>query len=212
MLIVSSVHKRFHRILIDAGFGDFAGPRVLTVQGSCCLPVAFRDADSRRVEIRGLPEIGQRIRIAVKHDGLWRPLLWIRAGKDGSIYVGLLMGKPTVARAGEKKAEKVTEVKYSEFEDLDEFPKSSRLSFHPSGEVHIGDNVVTGLVPLAELKRPLQLCTILFAHPGRYRPPDRKGPEDYDLGIEGYQLDEERPMYGAIVVAPWSARAQLPQN
>ena len=98
---------------------------------------------SGRVEIRALPEIGQRIRFAVKHEGLWRPLVWVRAGKDGSIYVALLMGKPTVAKAEEKKAEKVTKVKYTEFEDLNEVPKSSRLSFHPSGEVHIGDKAVT---------------------------------------------------------------------
>jgi hypothetical protein len=164
------------------------------------------------MRIQRLPEIGQRVRFAIKYGGAWRPLGWVRAGKDGSIYVGILTGKPTTAKVADKPADKITDVRYSDLTESDEVPKSSRLSFHPSGEVHIGGKVVTGLVPLAELRRPLLLCLMLFAHPGRYKSPGRKGPGDYDLGIEGYLVDDERPMYGAIVVAPWNTRPQLPEK
>lgn len=159
-----------------------------------------------------LPEIGERIRFAIEYGGGWRPLGWLRAGKDGSIYVGLLMGKPTVARAADKAAGRITELKYDELKDLDRVPESSRLSFHPSGEVHVGDKVVRGLVPLRELKKPLQLCMMLFTHPSKYVPPRRKDADDFDLGISGYQVDEERPMYGAIVVTPWRNGINLPSK
>jgi hypothetical protein len=157
-----------------------------------------------------MPAIGQRIRFAIHHADGWRPLGWVRTGKDGSVYVGALLGKPNVARAVDKPAEKQTRVEYRELEQRAQVPKSSRLSFHPSGEVHIGDKVVKGLVPLAKLERPLQLCTMMFAHPSRYLPPITGSDNDFDLGIVGYQVDDERPMYGAIVVTPWTATAQVP--
>jgi hypothetical protein len=157
-----------------------------------------------------LPEIGQRIRFAIEYEGAWRPLGWIRAGEDGSIYLGTLMGNPTSAKEVNKAAEKLTTIKYRELRDLTSLPKSSRLSFHPSGEVHIANKVVTGLVPLEKLQKPLQLCTIRFAHPRAYRPPAKKGTNDFDLEIVGYQVDEERPLYGAIIVAPWTAEPHLP--
>jgi hypothetical protein len=77
------------------------------------------------------------------------------------------MGNPTSAKEVNKAAEKLTTIKYRELRDLTSLPKSSRLSFHPSGEVHIANKVVTGLVPLEKLQKPLQLCTIRFAHPSR---------------------------------------------
>lgn len=157
-----------------------------------------------------LPEIGQRIAFAIHYDGAWRPLGWIRAGKDGSIYVGMLMGRPVSGKAIDQPGEKLTRIEYSELKDLSQLPKSSRLSFHPSGEVHIGDKVVTGLVPIEKLHKPLQLCTMTFAHPSMYKPPDNKSVDDFDLRIVGYRVDHDRPMYGAIIVAPWTDRAELP--
>jgi hypothetical protein len=159
-----------------------------------------------------LPQIGQRIRFAIDYEGMWRPLGWIRTGKDGSIYVGTIMGKPLTAEELQKPAHGETTIHYDELRALETPPKSSRLSFHPSGEVHIGDKIVTGLVPLEKLHQPLQLCTFMFAHPRKYRPPANKNDEDFDVGIIGYQVDETCPMYGAIVVAPWIGQPQLPQK
>jgi hypothetical protein len=159
-----------------------------------------------------MPAIGQRIRFAIQYAGARRPLGWVRAGSDGSIYVGALLGKPNIAKNVDKPAEKETRIEYGQLKQLDNLPKSSRLSFHPSGEVHIGDKVVRGLVSLEKLERSLQLCTLMFAHPGRYRPPDDKAHGDFDLGIVGYEVDEGKPMYGAIMVTPWTANVQLPAN
>jgi hypothetical protein len=82
------------------------------------------------------PEIGQRISFGIEYGGVWRPLGWIRAGKDGSVYVGNLIGKPTSAKSGRKPMEKLTTINYSEIKEI-EVPKSSPCSFHPSGELHI---------------------------------------------------------------------------
>jgi hypothetical protein len=157
-----------------------------------------------------LPEIGQRTRFAIEYNGAWRPLGWVRAGKDGSIYVGSLTGKPTSAQELEKAAEKLVKINYRELRDLSKLPTSSRLSFHPSGEVHIGDKIVRGLVPLEKLHKPLQLCIMTFSHPRTYQPLSGKKTNEFDLRIADYRVDEERPTYGAIIVAPWTPQVQLP--
>lgn len=48
-----------------------------------------------------------------------------------------------------------------------------------------------------------------FAHPHIYNPLTKKD-ADFDLRIAGYRVDDERPMHGAIIVAPWAAKVQLP--
>jgi hypothetical protein len=157
-----------------------------------------------------LPEIGKRIRFSIEYDSIWRPLGWVRAGKDGSIYVGSLTRKPTSTQEVEKPAERLVTINYRELRDLSKLPTSSRLSFHPSGEVHIGEKIVRGLVPLGKLHKPLQLCIMTFAHPRMYRPLSAKNTNDFDLRIADYRVDEERPTYGAIIVAPWTPQVQLP--
>jgi len=37
-----------------------------------------------------LPNVGDRVRVAIQYNEVWRPLAWLRVGKDGSIYLGLL--------------------------------------------------------------------------------------------------------------------------
>ena len=153
-----------------------------------------------------LPAIGDRVRVALHHAGQWRPLLWLRVGKDGSIYVGMLVGAPTTGLFGSKPVgERKATVSYSEGELLtgQNLPSSSRVSFKASGDIHLGNRVLRGR-PLDGLSRPLQLCVVMFVHPSRYRPPAKKNENDYDVGIAGYPLDESRPMYGAIFVSPWS--------
>jgi hypothetical protein len=61
------------------------------------------------------PEIGDRIRVAMYYDGLWRPLVWIRVGGDGSIYTGVLVGSATEGRIISKPAQNPsTEIRFSE--------------------------------------------------------------------------------------------------
>ena len=94
-----------------------------------------------------VPNIGDRIRFAISYNGLWRPLGWLRAGRDGSIYLGLLLGSPSVARYVVKKAKKATTIKYDEGKVVSgaAAPKSSRVSFKASGEIHLGDEVLHGI-------------------------------------------------------------------
>jgi hypothetical protein len=53
-----------------------------------------------------------------------------------------------------------------------------------------------------------------FAHPSRYRAPEKKNPNDFDIGITGYAPVDNKPMYGTLFVAPLknslSLSAKLP--
>ena len=152
-----------------------------------------------------LPGVGDRVRVALHHAGQWRPILWLRLGRDGSVYVGLLVGAPTTGLFGSKSVKQGTAtISYSEGESLAgrALPLSSRVSFKASGEIHLGNRVLRGR-PLEGLNRALQLCIVAFVHPSRYRPPAKKNENDHDVGIVGYPLDDGRPMYGAIFVSPW---------
>jgi len=171
------------------------------------VPFSVNDMTGAQVP---LPRIDQRIRFAIEYRSVWRPLGWVRAGIDGSIYMGTLIDKPASAKEVDKPAERLTTIEDREFQEAIPIPKSSRLSFHPSGEVHIGNKVVPGLVPLHDLHGSQQLCIMRFRHPGTYEPPAKKNANDFDLDIIGYQVDEERPTYGAIIVAPRTAETHLP--
>ena len=70
------------------------------------------------------PKIGERVRFAIWYADAWRPLGWVRVGKDGSIYLGLLLGHPSMAKAVSLPAAKQVKVKYQDLEEVP-VPKSS---------------------------------------------------------------------------------------
>ena len=70
------------------------------------------------------PKIDERVRIAIWYADTWRPLGWVRVGKDGSIYLGLLLGHPSMAKAVSLPAAKQVKVKYQDLEEIP-VPKSS---------------------------------------------------------------------------------------
>ncbi len=160
------------------------------------------------------PAIGDRVRVAIRYADGWRPLVWLRAGADGSIYVGLLLNAPDTARRASVAPEggKVT-FRYEDAETIpeSELPPSSRVSFKASGEIHLGNELLRGR-PLERLSRPVQLCLIRFIHPSRYREPAKKNANDYDVAIVGYPVDVGRPMYGAIFASPWPVDGQIARN
>jgi hypothetical protein len=142
------------------------------------------------------PAIGDRVRVAIRYAHGWRALLWLRAGTDGSIYTGLLLNTPTVARrVSAAPSEGRATIRYEDAEDIpeSELPSSSRVSFKADGQIHLGNDVLRGR-PLIGLVRPMQLCHVRFTHPSRYREPAKKKANDYDVGIAGYPVDEGRPM------------------
>jgi hypothetical protein len=127
-----------------------------------------------------LPAIGNRIRLAIQYEYRWRPLIWIRLGRDGSIYAGLLMDRPGLAIEGETSADRGFRVDYRIGQTLGgaAVPSSSRVSFKASGEVHLGNRTVQGYA-LEHLQRPTQLCLVVFTHPSRYREPRASAANDY---------------------------------
>jgi hypothetical protein len=64
------------------------------------------------------PKIGDRVRFAIWYTDAWRPLGWVRVGKDGSIYLGLLLGHPSIAKAVHLPGAKQIEVKYQDLEEV----------------------------------------------------------------------------------------------
>jgi hypothetical protein len=60
------------------------------------------------------PKIGDRVRFALWYGDAWRPWGWVRVGKDGSIYLGLLLGHPSMAKAVFFPAAKQVTVKYQD--------------------------------------------------------------------------------------------------
>lgn len=152
-----------------------------------------------RIRLR-FPKIGDRVRFAISYAGAWRPLGWLRVARDGSVYLGLLLGRPAVAKFAAGPVSREIIVRDDDFKDVP-VPPSSRLSFKASGEIHLGDKVLQGR-SLASLSGPRMLCLIRFAHPSCYRPPSKKKPNEYDVSIADYTVDETKPMYGCLILAP----------
>jgi hypothetical protein len=154
------------------------------------------------------PQVGERIRIAMHYGGDWRPLLWLRVGTDGSIYIGLLLGQPTSGAKGSATGEKVIDIKYKDGRPVTpkDLKKGSRVSFKASGEIHLGADTLKG-ESLEQLPKPRQLCLALFAHPSRYRPPAKHSVNDYDVAVVDYPVDDAQPLYTSVEVAPWSGGA-----
>jgi hypothetical protein len=160
-----------------------------------------------------IPNIGQRIRVALHYAGVWRPLVWLRVGSDGSVYIGLLVSAATYGRALSKEVAGRRSVTIQEGQGqtlpLAALRKGSRISFKASGEIHLAAKVIQG-TSLERLAGPTQLCVVRFAHPVRYRPPKKKLGNDYDVGIAGYGVDDTRPMVGILMVTPWASGAPMP--
>jgi hypothetical protein len=156
----------------------------------------------------GFPKVGDRVRFAIRYADAWRPVGWVRVGKDGSIYLGLLIGRPSIAKMVSQPAAKQVKVRYHALQSTT-VPGSSRVSFKVSGEIHLGDAVLSGTA-LSSVARARQLCLMNFAHPARYRASAKRNPNDLDINVAGYAPVDDRPMYGALIVAPLNESSSLP--
>jgi hypothetical protein len=164
--------------------------------------------------VKAPPKIGDRLRIHLAHAGAQRPIFWMRVARDGDIYLGLSLGRPTYCRFQHTHAKgPVVTIKSDEMQELtgDDVPSSSRISFHPDGRINLGHLIGYGL-PLENLRDPRQLCLMRFTHPARSNPPPRKAPNDYDVSIVGFPLDDRRPLYGAVFVEPLPQTGTVPQR
>jgi len=123
--------------------------------------------------VKETPKVGDRIRVAMLYERLWRPLIWFRVGRDGSIYMGMLLREPTIGKTVSKVVpQPPVTIIYDEARPIanQEALKSSRVSFKASGEIHMGGKVLRG-PRLETLSIQTLLCLFLFVHPSRYRPP-----------------------------------------
>jgi len=164
--------------------------------------------------VQAPPKIGDRIRVGINHGGAWRPLFWMRVARDGDIYFGMLVGRPTYYGFQLTQAKgPVVPIKHDETEQLtgDNLPSSSRISFHPDGRINFGHLVGYG-PPLENLRDPRQLCLMRFSHPARYNPPPGKASNDYDVAIAGFPVDDSKPMYGALIVEQWFRSGTVPKR
>ena len=48
------------------------------------------------------------------------------------------------------------------------------------------------------------------AHPSRYRAPEKRSPNDFDIAITGYAPVDNKPMDGTLIVAPLKNSLSLP--
>jgi hypothetical protein len=45
---------------------------------------------------------------------------------------------------------------------------------------------------------------MMFAHPSQYALPNKKGRNDFDLPLPPLEINEASPLYGAVIVAPFT--------
>ncbi len=81
-----------------------------------------------------------------------------------------------------------------------DYLKGGRITFHASGAVHLGDKRLAGTC-LRTLDRQVFLCNLLFQHPSTFAPIHAIRKRDICLP---YPLDEAKPLFAAVYVAPLS--------
>jgi hypothetical protein len=153
------------------------------------------------------PRTGQRVRFALWHDDEWRPLLWLRVGSDGSVYLGTLFGRPSQGLRVSKQAAGKKPVSFKDAEGVPftgiDLLKSSRISFKASGEIHFGGDVLDG-PSLTGLSDRRQLCLARFPHPTGSPAASTRNANDYDVGIADYPIESDFPLYASVYVSPWA--------
>ena len=149
------------------------------------------------------PDAGDRIRVCVLYGGSWRPLLWFELEKDGSLYLGPRLTKPSVLKRGAAAPKDgALSISYSEGEVVADSAvlKNPKFSFHASGLTHAaGQRLVRE--PIRGLREQKELCILLFQHPSSREPlsgPVRKR----DVCLERYKVDESAPIHGMLFIAP----------
>jgi hypothetical protein len=141
------------------------------------------------------------VRILIDHDGTARPILWLKVGTDGSVYLGLSRPVGSLGYGGgNANSLGEVQVKYNDAKEISdpEFRKRIHLSFHSSGVINL-----TGMRwqrgSWRQLTQPHQLCLFLLEHPSRF--PPASGSRKWDLIVK-YPVDNARPIHGKLLVLP----------
>lgn len=114
------------------------------------------------------PIINRNIRVVLAKRGYYRPLFWLKVGKDGSIYTSSTHKHPTFSFLAEElkgaKALNIDPTSQKMTTDR-EIMKRAKLSFHPSGSIHNALNMGDRGRPFWQHEELLPLCYMEFENP-----------------------------------------------
>lgn len=153
------------------------------------------DSQIQTSTFTGTIKAGARSRLLLAYGRTLRPLLWIRVGRDGSVYFG--PGKPYLrysATARRRSSDAALPTGHEPVSDAP-LPADFHLSFHASGIVNSIDQR-TYRTALRQPRSPQQLCLIEFEHP-RYLPLVTQRQRDVVLP---FSLDERIPLAANLLV------------
>jgi len=149
------------------------------------------------------PDLGDRIRIVIKHAGAWHPIFWFELEEDGSIYLNVRKKGERRIKHGTTKVENgQVRVRYSDGVEVTnpEILKKHKLSFHGSGIV----NSLAGRAiraPLRALEAQELLCVVLFQHPTKFTKISPSKIQERDVCLN-YPVDERSPLCLHLYVSP----------
>jgi hypothetical protein len=146
---------------------------------------------------------GESLRVGILYKGVAHMLLWLKVGKDGSIYCRPRLGKDITIQKGKKivTAEDST-FNYTDLSKEISWNENVKLSFHASGVINAsGERLFRN--PIRNISERQQLCQILFVHPTKYRPVQNLRKNDIVINPP---FNENSPLCGYISVS------SLPDN
>jgi hypothetical protein len=116
------------------------------------------------------PRAGERVRIAIRYDGSWRSLFWVRVAVAGDIYCGHGYENAMENLATFSRTQSGSQVRISYADEGERVAgpwKNGRISFHVSGQINVGDMKAAG-TPLAAYAADDLLGFMLFEHPSAF--------------------------------------------
>ena len=148
------------------------------------------------------PKAGDRVKVLVRYENVWRPIFWITVTRDGSVLLGPLkndakeMRKVKPHQVGQKLA-----IKFEDGQEVSsELIKSVHTSFHATGIINIkatGDRFFRD--SFRAITAQQELCVLGFQHPGQFAGIQKIKRRDICLK---YPFDEKCPLLLHVYVAP----------
>lgn len=190
------------KILLDAASSSELAAHL--PEGGSTLLTICPDCRANRFNERQLYEAdaGDRVRLAIPYNGVWRHIFWLRVSRDGDIYCTFGYGDDHIVEAGTGRAISDgtrVEVKYAaERREISGPLKGGRVSFHASGQINLADLKLKG-TPLLDRTRQETLAAMVFEHPSSFPALGAVGSRDIVLP---FAVAEDRALVGALHFVP----------
>jgi len=150
--------------------------------------------------------VGKRIRLVLAFENTLRPLLWLRVGRDGSIYLGPGRAKSGESRLYRRRALIKNSTASLNLQDLPEpfhddpnIVESAKLSFHVSGATHSPGGRTWSAIPMRGLNGQIMVANVLFRNPRELREIETLRSNDY---VCHFTVNEACPLQGYLLAAP----------